>query len=91
MAGQFTVQGTYPVEHHRVAQAHLTAHMQHLLATFRQRQVAARGFPGLHQLVGITDERFAIAGQAGAAAATHEQLATQLLFQALHARGDRGL
>ncbi|MNJ59551.1 hypothetical protein D3C77_552420 [compost metagenome] len=91
MAGQLAVQGTDPVEHHRVAQTYFTTHVQHLLAAFGQRQVAARRFPGLHQLVGITDECLAVAGQAGAVAAAHEQLAAQLLLQALHPRGDRGL
>ncbi|MNM94201.1 hypothetical protein D3C81_1065970 [compost metagenome] len=91
MAGQLPVQRTDPVEHHRVTQAHFAANMQHLLATFGQRQVAACRFPGLHQLVGITDEGLAIAGQAGAVAAAHEQLTAQLLFQALHPCCDRSL
>ncbi|EJT86106.1 hypothetical protein PPS11_02164 [Pseudomonas putida S11] len=37
MAGQLAVQGTDPVEQHRVAQAHLSAHVQHLLAALGQR------------------------------------------------------
>ncbi|MNP05224.1 hypothetical protein D3C76_971700 [compost metagenome] len=85
------MQGTDPVEHHRVAQAHFAADVQHLVTTLRQRQVAARGFPGLHQLVGIHHESFAVGRQAGATAAADEQLARQLLLQLLHPRGDRRL
>ena len=91
MAGNLLAQFAGPAEHQRVAQADLATDVQHVVVTLGQRQVPARGFPGLHQLIGIDHEGFAIGRQAGAGAVAHEQRAAQLAFEFLHPRGDRGL
>ena len=91
VAGDFLAQFRRPTEHQRVAQADLATDVQNVVITLGQRQVAARGFPGLHQLIGVDHERFAIGRQLRPGAIAHEQRTAQLAFEFLHPRGDGGL
>ncbi len=80
-----------PTEDQRVAEADLAADMQHVVETVRQWQIAASGFPSLHQLVGVDHESLAIGGQSGASTIAHKQRGIELAFEFLHPGGDRGL
>ncbi|MNV49975.1 hypothetical protein D3C71_1419550 [compost metagenome] len=91
MAGDILANFAGPAEHQRVAQTHLATDVQHIAITFGQRQITPRGFPGLHQLIGVHHERFAIGRQAGAGTIAHEQGAAQLALEFLYPCGDRGL
>ncbi len=91
MAGQPLSQALGPGQHQRVAQAHLRAEGQQLVTALRQRQVAPRGFPGLHQLSGIGDEALTVIGQPRPGPIAYEQPATQLLLEVVHPCGHRRL
>ncbi len=91
MAGNRLAQAPHPVKQQRIAQADLAAEVEQVAEAVRQRQVASRRIPGLHQLAGVAEEVLAVGGQARARAVAHEQPAAELPFEVLDARGDGGL
>ncbi len=91
VAGHGLPHALQPGQHQRVAQADLGADRQQVAIALRQRQIAPRRFPGLHQLCRVGDEPLAIGCQFRACPIAHEKPAVELLLQVAYARGDGGL